>query len=365
MDVFGTGIPSQPVFRPTGRCALLLLNYNPELPGTRIAMSRIPVQTGFHPFPANHPRRLNLSVKTINGTGIMPTYAEAFSMRYTRLIVTASNERWLKIGLNEFCGYATSVIGCDAEVGVESWIEVDHSPDFRPAASVLLFGFSADALTKATINRVGQCLMTCPSTAVFSGLVVASPSDNLTATPEKIPLGHHLRFFGDGFQKSKLLGDRRFWRIPVMDGEFIVEDVVGIGKGVAGGNLLIQAENAKDGLQAAERAVGAIGTLPGVITPFPGGVVRSGSKIGSRYKALRASTAHTYCPTLRGRVNTDLQDGVNVVYEIVIDGVDFSTVAEAMRVAIHAASGPGVIAISAGNYGGKLGKHLFHLHELV
>jgi formylmethanofuran--tetrahydromethanopterin N-formyltransferase len=150
-----------------------------------------------------------------------------------------------------------------------------------------------------------------------------------------------------------------------MDGEFIVEDAVGVGKGVAGGNLLIQASDADLGLAAAERAVDAIKDVSGVITPFPGGVVRSGSKVGSRYQALRASTAHAYCPTLRGRVDTELREGVNAVYEIVIDGIDFPVVAEAMRLAILAASGSGVIAISAGNYGGKLGKHHFHLHELV
>lgn len=288
-------------------------------------------------------------------------------MRYTRLIVTAINTRWLQIALNDFCGYGTSVIGCDAEVGLESWVDAGQSPDSRPAASVLLFGVSPELLAKATINRVGQCLMTCPSTAVFSGMKKQAAADSNAAEPkpENILLGSHLRFFGDGYQKSKVIGERRFWRIPVMDGEFIVEDVVGIGKGVAGGNLLIQAVNPELGLAAAERAVESIAQLAGVITPFPGGVVRSGSKIGSRYKALRASTSHAFCPSLRGRVKTQLNHGVNAVYEIVMDGISFAVVAQAMRLAIQAAAGEGIVAISAGNYGGKLGKHHFHLHEIV
>lgn len=286
-------------------------------------------------------------------------------MRYTRLIVTAVNARWLSIALAEFCGYGTSVIGCDAEVGVERSLSSDETPDSRPGASVLLFGFSADTLAKAVVNRVGQCLMTCPTTAVFNGLAVKAQEADVTQPQEKIALGSHLRFFGDGYQKSKLIGDRRFWRIPVMDGEFIVEDVSGVDKGIAGGNLLIQASDSATGLAAAERAVDAIRNFAGIITPFPGGVVRSGSKVGSRYQGLRASTAQAFCPTLRGRVDSSLAEGVHCVYEIVIDGTDFAVISQSMRIAIEAAAGSGIIAIGAGNYGGKLGKHHFHLHEIL
>lgn len=286
-------------------------------------------------------------------------------MRYTRLIVTAVNDRWLQIALAEFCGYGTSVIGCDAEVGVERVLAGNETPDSRPGASVLLFGFSADSLAKAVVNRVGQCLMTCPTTAVFNGLVISESEPQANQPPERIGLGSHLRYFGDGFQKSKVIGTKRYWRIPVMDGEFIVEDVAGIGKGIGGGNLLIEAVDSEAGLIAAERAVESIKNLPGVITPFPGGIVRSGSKVGSRYPNLKASTSHAYCPTLRGRVDSNLREGVNCVYEIVMDGTDFAVVAKAMSLAIESASGDGVLAIGAGNYGGKLGKHHFHLHEIV
>jgi formylmethanofuran--tetrahydromethanopterin N-formyltransferase len=214
--------------------------------------------------------------------------------------------------------------------------------------------------------------MTCPTTAVFNGLREDDIDDEpqaIRATPrdpgvEKIALGKHLRFFGDGFQKSKLIGARKFWRIPVMDGEFIVEDSVGVAKGVAGGNFLIFATDQLNGLRAAEKSVDAIAGLSNVITPFPGGVVRSGSKIGSRYAALKASTSDAFCPTLRGRVETAIPENVNCVYEIVIDGTDFESVALATEVGIRAAAGAGVVSIGAGNYGGKLGKHHFHLKEL-
>ena len=206
--------------------------------------------------------------------------------------------------------------------------------------------------------------MTCPTTAVFNGLAAEDVSDEMATPVSMMPLGKHLRFFGDGYQKSKIIGNRRFWRVPVMDGEFIVEDSIGVSKGVAGGNFLMLATNQATCLAAAENAIDAIAVLENVITPFPGGVVRSGSKVGSRYKKLRASTNEAYCPTLVGRTDSQLPEGVGCVYEIVIDGTDFESVAAATKIGIEAAVGPSVISIGAGNYGGKLGKHHFHLRHL-
>jgi formylmethanofuran--tetrahydromethanopterin N-formyltransferase len=289
-------------------------------------------------------------------TLILDTFAEAFRMRFARLVVSAADEHWLDCALRELCGYGSSVIGCDAEVGVERRLNAEESHDGRPAAAVLAFGFSVEALAKAVPNRTGQCLLTCPTTAVFDGLADAE---------EFVPLGKHLRFFGDGFQKSKLLGTRRYWRLPVMDGEFLVEERVGVAKGVAGGNIILQGATQPAALSAARRAVDALALLPGVITPFPGGVVRSGSKVGSKYKALRASTNEAFCPTLRGRAATELVEGAECAYEIVINGADETAIGDAMKVAIEAAAGDGVLAIGAGNYGGKLGKFQFHLHQIL
>jgi len=265
--------------------------------------------------------------------------------------------------VHSFCGYGSSVIGCDAEVGVEQWLESSETPDGRIGVKILVFGFSSKAVQAALINRTGQCLMTCPTTAVYAG--DESKDEDGVGSVECIPLGKHLRLFGDGYQKSKLIEDRRFWRIPVMDGEFLVEDSVEIQKGVAGGNLLILARDQDSGLASAERVVAAVDVLTKVITPFPGGVVRSGSKVGSRYPSLRASTADRYCPTLQGRVESNLPRNVNCVYEIVVDGTSSEAVARAMRTGIEAAVGEGVVSISAGNYGGKLGKHHFYLHDIM
>lgn len=294
----------------------------------------------------------------IGPTEIEATFAEAFTMRFARLVVTAVDEHWARTAAAEATGYGTSVIGCDAEAGLDHMLRPDQTPDGRPGAVLLFFAFSTDAAGEAVAKRVGQCLMTCPTTACFDGLPEAE---------KRSPLGKQLRYFGDGFQKSKLIDGRRYWRIPVMDGEFVVEESIGLEKGVAGGNIIVQANDSAVGLEAARRAVEAIAEVPGAITPFPGGVVRSGSKVGARYKKLIASTNDAYCPTVRGReeVTSNLLPEAQCVYEVVIDGIDQQAVGRAMAAAARAAAGPGVLRIGAGNYGGKLGKHHFHLHDIL
>ena len=292
----------------------------------------------------------------IDGVEIEDTFAEAFKMRAARAIVTAETAGWARTAATLATGYATSVIGCDAEAGLEADVPPRDTPDGRPGVSFLVFGFNTAALAKALVNRIGQCVMTCPTTACFNGL---APGE------ETLKVGGMLRFFGDGYQGSKKLDGRRYWRVPVMDGEFLCEDTFGAQRAVAGGNFLILATDQAAALRAAEAAVGAIRGVPGVILPFPGGVVRSGSKVGSRYKALRASTNEEYCPTLRGHGRSRLPADVHAVYEIVIDGLDVESVETAMRVGVRAACVPGVVQISAGNYGGKLGQYPLHLHRIL
>jgi formylmethanofuran--tetrahydromethanopterin N-formyltransferase len=294
---------------------------------------------------------------TINDVPLDDTFAEAFPMTGARLIVTAETPAWALTAGQTATGYAASVIGCDAEAGIERVLSPDETPDGRPGVSLLFFAFSRDALQKAVVNRVGQCILTCPTTACYNGLPVVKE--------KSIRLGGNLRFFGDGWQFSKKLEGRRFWRLPVMDGEFVCEDLFGTQKGVAGGNFLILGATQSEALAAAEAAVAAIRTVPGVIMPFPGGIVRSGSKVGSRYKKLRASTNDAFCPTLRGMVKSELPEGAGAVYEIVIDGLDLAGVEEATRQGVRAACRPGVLRISAGNYGGKLGPFHLHLHKLL
>ena len=292
----------------------------------------------------------------IGSTRIIDTFAEAFRLRFARLVITAHDSHWLDAAIRAACGYGTSVIGCDAEVGLERLLAKEETPDGRAGAAVLAFGFSAEGVGKAVANRAAQCLLTCPTAGVFDGLPAAE---------ERGPLGSHIRFFGDGFEKSKVVDGRRYWRVPVMDGEFLVEESAGIEKGVGGGNFILQGRSLEGTLDAARRAVAAIAVIPGTITPFPGGVVRSGSKVGSRYDSLRASTNVAFCPSLVGRVETSLVEGAACGLEIVIDGVDEQAVADGMVAGMRAAVGPELLAISAGNYGGKLGKFHFHLRQLL
>ncbi len=295
----------------------------------------------------------------LNGVPVRDTFAEAFPIVGTRLLITAASEHWARIAAGEFCGFSTSVIACDVEAAVERSVSPEETPDGRPGVSVLVFAFSRDKLAEAVANRVGQCVLTCPTTACYNGLEDC-PRE------KQIPVGGRLRFFGDGFQISKKLGARRFWRLPVMDGEFVCEDRFGTVKGVAGGNLILCGRSPEAALQAAESAVAAIRKLRDIILPFPGGIVRSGSKVGSKYKALKASTNDAYCPTIRPLTKTAIPPDAQAVYEIVIDGLSETAVQDAMRAGLHAACEQGELSlITAGNYGGKLGPHHFHLRDLL
>ena len=292
----------------------------------------------------------------INGVIIEDTFAEAFPMKATRILITASSHYWAYCAANTMTGFATSVIACGCEADLERELKPSETPDGRPGVSVLLFSMSGKELGKQIQKRVGQCVLTCPTTACFSGL----------QGEETLPLGNNLRFFGDGFQISKRINGRRYWRVPVMDGEFLCEGKTGMGKAIGGGNFLILADTQANGIAAAEEAVKAIRKLPNVIMPFPGGVVRSGSKVGSKYKGLPASTNDAYCPSLRAvSPRTELPEEVGCVLEIVIDGLDLPAVEEAMRRGLHAAARSGIRGISAGNYGGNLGQFKIGLHELL
>jgi formylmethanofuran--tetrahydromethanopterin N-formyltransferase len=292
----------------------------------------------------------------LNGVAVEDTFAEAFAMFGARVLITAENEKWGMAAARAMTGFATSVIGCKCEAGIERSVPAGETPDGRPGVSVLLFATSAESVGKRLVERVGQCVMTCPTTACYNAL----------AADAMVVVGGLLRYFGDGFQASKLLDGRRFWRVPAMDGEFLVEERFGVQPAIGGGNLLILGEDSAPTLAATEAAVEAMRSVPGVILPFPDGVVRCGSKVGSRYKTVVASTNDAYCPTLRAvTAATRLAEDVNCVLEIVIDGLDLGSVEEAMRRGIKAAARPGVRQITAGNYGGNLGQYKIGLHGLM
>ncbi|HSV60605.1 MAG TPA: formylmethanofuran--tetrahydromethanopterin N-formyltransferase [Variovorax sp.] len=297
---------------------------------------------------------------TRNGVHIDDGFAEAFPMKATRILITAHNATWARHAAVSATGLATSVIGCGCEAGIERVIDAKDSPDGRPGLSLLLFAVSGKELAKQVERRVGQCVLTCPTTAVYAGI----------AEGEAIPLGKNLRFFGDGWQISKVIGGIRYWRVPVMDGEFVAQESTAVVKGVGGGNLLFLCADTDSALAIAEAAVAAMQALPNVILPFPGGVVRSGSKVGSKYAALSASTNDAFCPGLIGLArHSELTPETRCVMEIVIDGLSEADVGAAMRAGMQAAialgAGGGLLRISAGNYGGKLGPFHFHLRKLL
>ena len=292
----------------------------------------------------------------IKSTQIVDTFAEAFKMYGSRIIITAETKEWAMAAAQSVTGFATSVIGCKCEAGIETEILPKESPDLRPGVSVLLFAMDSENLGKRLMERIGQCVMTCPSTACYNGIDEGN----------EIVVGGQLRYFGDGYQISKEIAGKRLWRIPVMDGEFLVDDIFKTKEAVGGGNILILAKDQNTALKAAKSAVNAMREVPNVILPFPNGVVRSGSKVGSKYKALIASTNDAYCPTLSSVVEkTEVDTNINSVLEIVIDGLTLKDVEEAMRVGIKAAIKPGIKKISAGNYGGGLGQYQIQLHKLL
>ncbi|MEC8553763.1 MAG: formylmethanofuran--tetrahydromethanopterin N-formyltransferase [Planctomycetota bacterium] len=298
------------------------------------------------------------------GPKIEDSFAEAFPMAATRLAITADDAELARIASEAFCGNASSVIGCDLEAGIAEELDASQTIDGRPGISVLAFAFSRSALESAVVGRVGQNVLTCPSTACYADLSLDAIAAELLGKP--IKLGAQLRYFGDGNQIAKKLGSRRYWRVPTMDGEFVIDDVAATCKGIGGGNLIVTGSERKPLLAAARKAADTIAKLPNVILPFPSGVVRSGSKVGSKYPQLTASTNDKWCPSLKGSSDSNLTAEENAVYEIVIDGLSEVDVAEAMKVGIASLQAEAAVCrITAGNYGGKLGPYHFHLRDLA
>jgi formylmethanofuran--tetrahydromethanopterin N-formyltransferase len=295
----------------------------------------------------------------IAGVPVEETFAEAFDMKATRVIITARTIEWARDAAAAMTGFGTSVIACGIEIALECELPPEQTPDGRPGVAILAFAVSGKELEKQIPRRAGQCVLTCPTTAMFAGI----------DGEKRIALGKQLRYFGDGFQISKRIGAKRYWRVPVMDGEFLCEEDTGRVDAVGGGNFLLLGRSLDAVSRACRVAAAAIAPLPGVITPFPGGATRSGSKVGSKYSALFASTNEAYCPTLRGLVEQPFGDEVSAILEIVIDGLTPERIAEAMRVGILAAceevGADGLVGVTAGNYGGKLGRHHFHLAEIL
>lgn len=293
----------------------------------------------------------------INGVEIKDNYAEGFGIKVTRILVTAATEELAKIAATEATGYGTSVIGCPAEAGIDCFVPADETPDGRSGYVIMICQGGKKALDHELMERIGMCILTAPTAAAFNAL----------ESEDTLNTGAKLKFFGDGFEEETEIAGKKIFSIPIMSGDFLVESDFGYKNGVAGGNFFILAKDQMTGVKAAQAAVKAISKVEGVITPFPGGMVASGSKVGSnKYsKFLNASTNEKMCVTLKDKVDSNIRDDADGVFEIVIDGVDEESVRAAMKTGIEAACGvEGVLEIDAGNFGGNLGAYKIHLQEL-
>ncbi len=303
---------------------------------------------------------LKLDFSSIPLDKVDDTFAEAFSMYAARVLITARDRYWAYVAGTLATGFSTSIIMCPCEAGVEGFVSPAKTPDNRPGVLIQIWHSDLGLLKQQVILRLSQVVLTCPTTRVFDGL----PSSR-----RKLTIGRTIAKFGDGFEHQVEMFGKRMWAIPVMEGEFLLEDKIGVVKGVAGGNVIVLARDLDGGLEAAKMAVRAIRKhVRRVVLPFPGGVCRAGSKPGAiTYPKLKASTNHLFCPTLREKIkDSKLPAEVGAVYEIVINGLTQRDVMTAMGIAaVVAARHPSVVKVTAGNYGGKLGQYKLQLRDCV
>jgi formylmethanofuran--tetrahydromethanopterin N-formyltransferase len=296
----------------------------------------------------------------LNGVEIEDTFAEAFPIKIARVLITGATKKWALVAAQEATGFGTSVIMCPAEAGIEKVVTGDETPDGRPGAYIQICTFGYKSLEEQLLKRLGQCVLTAPTAAMWNGLPKAE---------KQFDTGFKLKFFGDGFESETNIGGRKAYKIPMMQGDFVAEHSIGAQDAVAGGNFFIMAENQMAALAAAENAVDAIALEEGTITPFPGGIVASGSKVGSiNYsKFMKATTNQKFSPSIKAKIKDTLVPAdVKAIFEIVINGLSVEDISRSMKAGIHAAvSIPGVKKITAGNYGGTLGPFKFHLKDMI
>ncbi len=292
----------------------------------------------------------------INGAKILDTFAEAFPVWLSRIIVTAATKKWAYKAAVEASGFATSIIGCPCEAGVEGYLSKRETPDGRAGVSILICA-EKKALKSNVAARISQCILPAPTASAFDGFPDAESRFFI-----------RMHYFGDSYEERCTIRGRKCWKIPIMEGDYIGEERFGIVRGIAGGNFLVMGGDQQSALLGAEAATDTIAGMKGVITSFAGGIVASGSKVGGTnyHFPLPASTSHQWCPTLREKVfDSKVPDGVVSIYEIVINGIDEKSIRAAMKAGIHAATETGRISfIGASNFEEKLGHYKFHLHDL-
>ena len=177
----------------------------------------------------------------IYGVTIDNTFAEAFPAWVTSVIITAATRELAYRSAVEATGFGTSVIACPAEAGIDQYVPPQRTPDGRPGFGILIVHPSKKKLKEQLIERIAECVLTAPTTAAFNGI---------TDCEEKLPMNLH--FFGDGYEYQTKVADRNVWAIPLMGGDFLTEEEIGVVKGVAGGNFFVMAETTMTALTGAE-----------------------------------------------------------------------------------------------------------------
>jgi formylmethanofuran--tetrahydromethanopterin N-formyltransferase len=293
----------------------------------------------------------------INGTEIIDTFAEAFPVWLSRVIITAATRQWAYKAAVEATGFATSKIGCPCEAGIERYLKNKETPDGRVGVSILICAEKKNIKSNVA-SRISQCVLPAPTASAFDGFPEAGSRFSI-----------RMHYFGDTYEERCIVNGRKCWKIPIMEGSYVGEERFGTQKGIAGGNFLVMGKNQVSALSGVEAAVDAIAGLKGVITSFAGGVVACGSKVGSKnYRfPMPASTNHIWCPTLKGKIgDSKVPDGIGSVYEIVLNGIDDVHIRAAMKTGILAATETGgVMYIGASNFEGKLGQYRFYLHDIL
>jgi formylmethanofuran--tetrahydromethanopterin N-formyltransferase len=300
----------------------------------------------------------------VKKTEIEDTYAEAFDGLFCRIIVTADDAETLQKAAEDAAATPSIVVG-RVESGIEKWLSEKETPDRRKGALVQFWGGIdqkrplSDSLKRFEIElsiRIRQDILVKPFTAVFDALPKAGG---------KMDMMERVGHCGDGYEWTEKRHGREVLVVPIMVPDFIIERYIGYAHGISGANFWVMCRTKESVKESGEKALEAVHKVDGVITSFD--VCSAGSKTETRFPWIGPTTNHLYCPSLKKRLGeaSKVPDGVNYIPEIVIDGISMKAVKKAMMAGIDAAlKVKGVVRVSAGNYGGKLGDYKIYLREL-
>lgn len=293
------------------------------------------------------------------GVNFEDTYCEAFDGLFVRILITADDPKRLKRAAYDSTALPCCVFG-ESEGGIEKFVGKTDTPDGRAGAIVQYWvPLGKDCLKQLeyeVAKRIRQGVLVVPTTTVF----------NMLDSPDTIDTMHSIGHCGDDYERVEQYLGRQVINIPVMMGSFKIEKKLGYAEGVMGGNLWFYCDSEKTALKVLDRAEEAVKEVEGVVLSFREGC-SAGSKAGGKFEHIGPSTNHLYCPTLKDKLEeSKVPDNVGSIPEIVFNGGSLEQVSQAMKAAAGEVSKvKGIISLSAGNYGGKLGRHKIYLKDLL